>query len=370
MSCEPKNRMIENGGKLSKMNPETELLFTCTRQDFLKTHSKKIIEICRNNEEIKWDYVYSTAESHGVEALIYYNLKSVSANIANIPSAMVETFRRGYMSSIVRASKIAEKVQEILSFFNHKSIDVMLLKGTALEILGVYEKPWHSLSSDIDLIIKSTETELSQGDKREIIDFLQNFLPWCEWELYEHHDVSMNNVLPIDFQQIWQDAIKTTFSKQDVFVMSPEDLLISVCINSSRKRFFRLKSLYDISEIVAKQSYLNLNWENMVRKAKDYHCNDIVYAALFIANITLDCKIPEQVFNNLAINPIKAKIIRYLSKRQYFSSPLDTYSNLNIGRNFLGRRIAPSMFLPLITLRNYQIWRKTKYIWKTRQGVV
>jgi hypothetical protein len=71
-----------------------------------------------------------------------------------------------------------------------------------------------------------------------------------EYDFFEHHDVTMNGVLPVDFQAIWQEAVAVDYRGERTLVMRTEDLLLAVCINACRKRFFRLKSLFDIAEIV------------------------------------------------------------------------------------------------------------------------
>jgi len=85
-----------------------------------------------------------------------------------------------------------------------------------------------------------------------------------ECDLPGHHDVDMNGVLPVRFDRIWEAARAVDFHGQEAFVMAPEDLLLSLCINSCRKRYFRLKHLFDIAETVHR---LDLDW-NRKRSAE------------------------------------------------------------------------------------------------------
>ena len=100
-----------------------------------------------------------------------------------------------------------------------------------------------------------------------------------------------------------------------VYVMSPEDMLLTTCINSCRKRFFRLKSLCDIAESINK--YRCLNWEKLIRDARAYQCNNIVYTALLITKMTLGSDVPQRVLKELSDRVLRDKITYCLAR--YFS---------------------------------------------------
>jgi hypothetical protein len=235
----------------------------------------------------------------------------------------MKQFKLCFDHNVLMKDRMAEKITEVLSFFNKKSIDVMLIKGAAVDVL-VYARPWYTMSSDVDLILRPRKEEIADKDKAEIWALIRGRPP-IELDYFEHHDVVMNGTLPVNFQRIWDEATQIKFRGRDVFVMSPEDMLISACINSYRKRFFRLKALCDIAEIINK--YSDMKWEELTRKAREYDCNNIVYTALLVTKITLGCEqLPERVFDNLAISPVKATIIRYLSQRMSFSSLSSLYS--------------------------------------------
>ena len=174
----------------------------------------------------------------------------------------------------------------------------------------------------------------------------------------------MNGVLPVNFQRIWAEASRISFRGRDVFVMSPEDMLISTCINSCRKRYFRLKALADIAEIINK--YDDLDWEELTNKAREYDCHNIVYTALLVTKMTVGCELPEGVLDKLAVSPIRMAIIRYLSQRMSWSSLSSLYS----GRKLLGRKLSLPLILPYATYRWYQVQRKIRLVYKIRSPII
>ena len=340
------------------MKPEDKLLFACTRQKFLETHQQTVLDLC-HRETINWNIIYSNAQAHGVASLVYINLQHCDLLSLGIPQAIIDQFRRYHYGSIIKKERRAEKLKQSLAFFQQEAIDVMLIKGAALDIL-VYEQPWYTVPHDIDAVLKLKVDEISDSTKTSLAKSLNG--SGIEYDYFEHHDMSMNGALLVDFNQIWNDAIKTEFQGHPVWVMCPEDMLLSVAINSCRKRFFRLKSLCDMAETIDKCN--DLNWTRLTDKSKAYDCTEILYAALLVTKITLDCKLPDSILTNLDVNPTRALIIRYLSQ----GMSLSAFSSLFSEKTLFGRKISSALLLPYATYHWDQIWRKMKYVWATRSA--
>jgi hypothetical protein len=133
--------------------------------------------------------------------------------------------------------------------------------------------------------------------------------------------------------------------------MAPEDMLISVCINSCRKRFFKLKALCDIAEVINK--YNDMKWEELICKAKEYQCNNLVFTALYATKMTIGCGVSQHVLDSLMVNPVRSAIIRFLSCNMSFSS----LASLHAGYHIYGKKIGTPLLLPYATYSCYQAWK-------------
>lgn len=337
---------------LKKMKPEDHLLFVCTRQNFLPTHKETLLEIC-HEKDIKWDVVYSTAELHGIAPLVYSNLEQCDHTKLRIPDDILNRFKFYSYRNIKISEHKAEVMMDVLSFLDKKSFDIMLVKGAALNVL-VYRHPWLTVQNDFDLILKPRGREindLTKEERKEIYNYLED--RDIEHGYMEHHDIDLRGFYPLNFKKIWNESTIIKYMGKDVFVMSPEDMLITACITSCRKRFFRLKTLCDIAEIIHK--YHDLKWDVVTSKAKEYRCNNIVYAALLITQMTLGCKFPEEVIDNLGVITARSALIRFIIN----------YLNQHLSLSYLypfpverpkGRRFNLSLILPYATYDWYQIW--------------
>jgi hypothetical protein len=299
------------------------------------------------------------AQLHGVAPLVYANLQQC-LNLP-IPPEIFKSFKLCLMRNMMTKQRLAENIGRAISFFSKKSINVMLIKGAALDIL-VYDQPYYTVMADADLVISARRKEITEKQFREFMAFFHRC--GLEYDYFTHHDVTMNGVLPVDFQQIWDDAAKIKFKGQDVFVMAPEDMLLSLCINSCRKRFFRLKALCDIAETINK--YPDLNWAKLTQRARAYDCHNIVYTALLVTKVTVGCVLPGGMFDALAINPIRAKAIHHLCRRM----PLSSYASLHSDRLLFDRNLDRSLLLSYATFTWYQVWRRIAFaIFFTKAGM-
>jgi hypothetical protein len=344
------------------MKPEDRLLFACTRQEFLPDHRQVVRDIC-HREAIDWDTVFSLANLHGVAPLVYSNLQRCDPIQLELPPTVISQFQAEFYRSAARQGYFAQRLTDILRFLKKKSIDVMVVKGVALGLL-VYERPWYTVAADIDIVLRVKREALSVHDVRQIGDYMYGLE--IEYDYFEHHDVSMNGILPVDFHQIWQAAAKIDFRGQEVWVMSPEDLLLSVCINSCRKRFFRLKALCDIAETVNR--YPELDWAGFSVKTRAYECQNIVYTALMATKNTVGCKIPDGVIESLAVRPFRAIIIRYLCQFLLFCQLSCLYSSKRI----FGVEVTLSLLLPYAVYNPHQIGRKIYYwdqVWRKKRYI-
>ena len=335
------------------MTPEDIVLCLCTRQNFEAEHQRNLIDVCQN-QTIHWDIVFETAKKHQVTPIIYTNLARVPDKSLGLPSTIQDRFKKAQIRNIFIKRRTEAMLEKVLAFFNQKGIDVMLIKGEALGYL-VYDQPWYTVSHDIDLVFRVRGSELTETGRWEILELLEGFnyesIPFkehIEYDFFEHHDITMNNLLPVDWGRIWVDAKKIHVRGYEVFVMTPEDTLLAAAINSCRKRFFRLKSLCDMAAIIEK--YPMLDWHMVISRAHEYKCNTILYTALVVTRAILGCNFPDHVLSGLKVSLLRGTLIKYLVKNLSQSVPL---LNLYVdsGNATFNRTLSWPLFLTYATYR-------------------
>jgi Uncharacterised nucleotidyltransferase len=315
---------------------EDRLLFALARRNFLEVHKERVITLCQS--EVNWNQIYATASKHSVAPLLFSNLTRCPVEALSIPRFVLSEFRRSYQLNVLTRKSLISELVAVLKFFDSRRIDVMLTKGIAMDHLG-YGGPDYVIG-DVDLVVRRKKADLTAKQREEISEFRRG-RPHFEIDYYRHHDLDMNGLLPICFDRVWRDAKKVSVNREQAWVMSNEDMLVAVCINSCRKRFFRLKSLCDIAAIVGRG---DLNWTLLIEKAKQYRCDMIVYSALVATIMTVGCDVSDEVLDDLGVGLIWSALIRSLSNHLSFSCLSELYS----GFTFRGHQVGPALLLPYL----------------------
>ena len=283
------------------MKAEDHVLFAAARQDFREEHRSKVEALAPFDLE----KLAAIAEDHGVAPIVGANLKA-------------ENLQRAFFENVLIKAQEAERLARGIARLREAGYQVMLLKGLALDLL-VYREPWVTTSKDADLLLRPEPGRQLSDDERAVRRSL--YRSGIECDLLTHHDVDMNGVLPVRFDRIWADSRVVDFHGQEVFVMSHEDLLISLCINSCRKRFFRLKHLFDIAETVLR---LDIDWDRLAAHALEDRCEGIVHAALHVTAETLGCEVPAGALEALGVPRSRVLLIRRLVASHLRRGSLDS----------------------------------------------
>jgi hypothetical protein len=295
---------------------------------------------------------------HGVAPLVGENLRNARDHQAAIPDDILLRFHFATVANHERKNRAASAAEELLRFFNDRAIEVMLIKGIAFDYL-VYQTPYATMSSDIDVVFRPKWEGLAVEDRERLTHLIFDVKErtGCSFECdgFEHHDVTLNGILPVAFSQIWDDSYQTSFRSRITSFMGLEDMLIAACINCYRKRYTRLKMLCDVAEIL--ERYPEIDWSIVGDKSRSYRCGTIVFAALIATGTTLSARIPSQAFQALDVGKAHAKLIQYL---------FGVVNNHVLSRNYgsASGRLGCSLLKKFATLPLDVLWRKQWHLVK------
>lgn len=342
------------------MTPEDQILFACLRQDFDERASEKVVSISQHNP-VKWDRIPALAEANGVIPLITYNLSKIPEGDLNLPKEVMGQLKRGYIRTILMKKNTQARLAAVVDLLNQYHLEFMLVKGAALNLV-VYTQPWYTHSLDIDIVFRKKRKEITPTEEKAVIqelDKLNNskdpYQTNIEYDFYAHHDTTMNNVIPVRSERVWQDARSVPAFGTTVKIMSPADMFIAAAINACRKRYFRLKSLCDLAEITYRLE--DLNWDEVIEKSMAYQCNSIVYTALNVTRSTLGCQVPGTVFAGLKVGSLKNHLLDDLIHFILLKSSVAELS-IQSENPHLGRSLSRSLLLTYLSYRADQIPKK------------
>jgi len=299
----------------------TELLIRCLREE--ETSVKK--ERLRKITAPEWDAVSQAAFHFSLAPLLYDRLRPFAEEVG-LPADIERRLRGVYLSSAARNVRLYSELARVLKALKDADIPVIPLKGSYLAGV-VYGDAALRPMNDIDLMVR-------QEDFRKTIELLMSreyraegkVRPEDVFAVQQHHppltgrsgipievhwtitqpklnslimpphpalsrEGRGNNVIPQHAaghhwiaEGIWHRARHGMVANVKVPVLSPEDLIIHLCIHAVQHHRLegQLRSLFDIARTVRFYAG-HIDWPLMRDLAKLWGAERSVYLALALA---------------------------------------------------------------------------------------
>ena len=220
---------------------------------------------------------------------------------AHIPAEVLHRLQEAYFLHAARNTIILEDLRAIIRMFGQRGIDAIVLKGACLAET-VYDdialRPMH----DIDILIRKEDLCVAQ---EVLLGMGYGPLirpPVAEQILRHHHlipftrpgrpSVEIHATLTpssgkcaMDMDGFWNRARSADFGGFTALILSPEDLLLHLCLHFSANHRFsilEMRNLCDISETI-KRYQAEINWETLADRARGYGTGKYVYCTLLMA---------------------------------------------------------------------------------------
>jgi len=281
-----------------------------------------------------WDDIIQRSIKHKVSPLLYHRLKSRYSD-EGIPDNVASRLRDICLHSIARNVRLYHGLSKALSGLRNDDIPVIVLKGAHLAEV-VYSNIALRLMTDIDLLIK--KADLSKAGKKLLgMGYVQSgnscvtqshLAPYTKpgGVSIEVHPVIeiLTSPFKIDVDGLWERARPAMIAGVKVMVLSPEDLMMHICIHASYHHYFTmgLRPFCDISEIL--RCYRNeIDWAQVQNRARQWGAGKCVYLALYIAKDLLDAAVPDTVLDVLKPDDLDPGIIMRVREQIFTDQAMD-----------------------------------------------
>jgi hypothetical protein len=94
----------------------------------------------------------------------------------------------------------------------------------------------------------------------------------------------------LDLESLWERTIRVPFCGRDILAMSPEDLLLVLCIHGSKHGWERLGWVCDVAELMRAKP--ELSWDEVMRRSEALKISRAVLLGLDLAKSLLDAPLP------------------------------------------------------------------------------
>ena len=293
--------------------------------------------------EADWDELLQQSDRHKITGLLYYRLKTVLPDIA-IPPVVMTRLRQAYLDNSARNLRLYAHLNKVLAILHRNSIPVIALKGAHLAEL-VYGSRALRFMGDLDLMVKKDclmrvdalllEMGCTPIAPNRIVGKDNNEFVY----VMPRRDVSLEihwSILPpsfpfaIDTEGQWERSKPAVIAGVDAAVLSPEDLLLHLCVHAGCTHGFEpgLKLFCDISELLQHDGN-GVDWKTVERRTREWGIEKCVYLTLKLTREFFAVVLPDDLMESLKPADFDERFVA-LARDQIFSRKMRTGQPLSM----------------------------------------
>jgi hypothetical protein len=268
--------------------------------------------------DLDWNRVIQYACQHDIAPLVHHTMQRAGLANADSHEAFKKLKALSYGNAI-RNTLLYQELETVLLALRNRGKSVLVLKGAALAET-VYQKHALRPMSDVDLLIKKEDLAEIEGLLRKLGYVFYDQQRTREWYLDNHYHLvfrkqvsaSFTSCLeihwhlerpilpfPINIEGVWERAVVARVANVEVLVLSPEDLLLHLCLHTCRHKLTGgFRAFCDISETI-RQYERDMDWEQVSTRATEWRIETFVYVVLLLTHELLGTRVPERLFDTL-----------------------------------------------------------------------
>ena len=271
-------------------------------------HKKKVNIQLYN--EINWDEMLKLSVEHNVTSLVYYGLKN-SNLIENIPSDIINDFKKQTFFSSSFQLKHINNISEVLRLFHKNDIETVVLKG--LVVRNFYPNAEFRTMGDADIVVK-----------KEKLDKAINLLRDLGYEEYERTNVDIcfikgSSRIELHWNlinqgringgenfenNIWNELITVKVGDEDALSLNYEDLAVHLFVHLIKHLADKGCGIRHFCDLVVllESKEDEINWDSFWQKINEYKLEKSTKIVFYICTEYLGMNIKYKVDSKEYIN--------------------------------------------------------------------
>lgn len=310
-----------NSGNFST---EFVLLLACCSVDRPESISRQVTACL--DAGVDWPQVLRLAEHHSVLPLLYRSVRGSGT----VPVVILEDLRRRYEHNALRNLKFTAELFRILDCLEAHSIPAIPYKGPVLA-----ENEYGDLAlrffSDLDVLVRPSEMlrakaavedlgysrtlSLTPPEERAYLatGYEYTFDGPAGRNLLELQWGIVPRFYAVDFDcdQFFERAVSANVSGRTVRALSPEDLLLGLCVHTAKHAWIRLCWLRDIAGVLQSQV---LDWNVIEQRAAELGISRMLQVSLLLAQRLVGADLPDRVLENSRDGPAVERLCKGITQ--------------------------------------------------------
>ncbi len=293
-------------GLSGQQSLEAQLL-ACIRSKVDPLTAEIIEGLC--DRPLNWSSVLHLASRNDVSGLLYQSLQETCPE--RVPTNVFNTLRHQQQAHWLKSCFLSDELLQLLQALTDAGIPALAYKGPALA-MSVYGNLALRPFCDIDILIRPEDLVaakvvlMESGYNTLIVDDRIEALNI--WSDSARDFIRQDGQVVVDLQwRLTPRFFATDLSVDDLLhrhqtvslmdtpvpVLALEDLMLALCIHGAKECWSKLKWVSDVAQVL--QRYPQLNWNDILQRARCIHAHRMVLLGMAMAKELLGAQIPEFV---------------------------------------------------------------------------
>ena len=288
-----------------RYDSENELILRCARRSELRSLLQ---------QQINWDYLFATAQAHGLLPLLHKHLTSVAGDL--VPGHFLSRLKRESVANSQNVLHLIGKQLRVYKLFKENAIPIALFKGPLLAQMAYGEISLRQ-AGDIDVLIarqhfdrarnllESLGYEMSPRlTPAQLASHLSNH---CEIQFMRdewftvvdlHWELAPRSfVFKVKAEEVLSRLQSVSLAGTTVETFSAEDLVLYQAMHGAKHLWRRLEWISSLAESVRASS--TLNWDTVVERASQARATRMLGLGLRLVEEFSDVRIPAHVLGTI-----------------------------------------------------------------------
>ncbi|MCL6583170.1 MAG: nucleotidyltransferase family protein [bacterium] len=310
--------MIEKNGYEMFKSSAGEILICCLGLGSMKPSEENL----RKLSPSAWERIIRQAIRYSVAPLLYHRLK-VSGLEALIPRDAARKLRDSYLANAIKNLHLYQELSTIIQTFHERGLAAIVLKGAHLAKI-VYGNSALRYMCDLDLLVRKEELPLAISSlsdkgyhpikpfdieevctqKHHLPTFIKKDQLVYQIELHWHIEPP-TDPFTVNLEGLWQRAQKATINNLPILVLSPEDLILHLCMHTVHHILdLGLRPLCDLSETI-RHYQAEIDWKSLQLRSREWKADKPLYLMLSLLVEFAGQAAPQGVLDILKANTIE-----------------------------------------------------------------
>jgi hypothetical protein len=284
-------------------NPENELILCCARRE-VDAELRRLLK-----KAINWDYVFATAQAHGLLPLLHKHLTSVAGDL--VPGHFLSRLKRESVANSQNVLHLIGKQLRVYKLFKDNDFPVALFKGSLLAQMAYGEISLRQ-AGDIDLLIERRHFDRARSLLESLgYEMFPRLTPaqlgshlnnHCEIQFMRdewftvvdlHWELAPRSfVFKVKAEEVMSRLQPVSLAGTTVETFSDEDLVLYQAMHGAKHLWRRLEWISSLAESIRSSP---LNWDTVVERAASARAARMLGLGLRLVGNFSDVRIPAHV---------------------------------------------------------------------------